>query len=174
MNFFFDESQTKVKFKGLTYFRYPNSKVLRCKNYFKAMGNKMLHLEIYKEFNGPILEGYIVHHLDHNPLNNNPSNLVLVTRAEHNRIHNAERPSSTTNSEYARERLREFYHSQEGRALQAKRTAELWERRRANPGRKVTCVQCGTEFETRCTKPVHYCSNRCWQRGYNQARRDKE
>jgi hypothetical protein len=174
MNFSFDESCTRVKFNGLTYFRYPESPSLRCRNYFKAMGNKMLHREIYKTFNGPIPKGHIIHHLDHNVLNNNPSNLVLLTQSEHNRIHNAERPYPTTNTEYARTRLKEFYQTEEGRALQAKRTAELWKKRRASPGRIITCAQCGNEFETKCTKPVRFCSHRCWQRDYNRNRRDKE
>lgn len=33
-------------------------------------------------------EGYIVHHLDENPLNNSLSNLAYLTRAEHKALHN--------------------------------------------------------------------------------------
>lgn len=29
----------------------------------------------------------IVHHVDHNPLNNDPDNLVLLSRSEHQRLH---------------------------------------------------------------------------------------
>ena len=32
-------------------------------------------------------QGYIIHHLDHNKMNNSLSNLVYITRSEHNIIH---------------------------------------------------------------------------------------
>lgn len=37
----------------------------------------------------PLLSAEIVHHVDENPLNNDPSNLRLMTRGAHTRLHNA-------------------------------------------------------------------------------------
>ena len=37
--------------------------------------------------NRPIGEGMIIHHIDGNPLNNHPSNLVELTHSQHRRIH---------------------------------------------------------------------------------------
>ena len=36
-----------------------------------------------------IPEGYVVHHVDQDKLNNNPNNLVLLTRAQHTDVHHA-------------------------------------------------------------------------------------
>lgn len=38
---------------------------------------------IWEKVNGPVPEGYVVHHIDHNPKNNNIDNLQLMTRGEH-------------------------------------------------------------------------------------------
>ena len=43
--------------------------------------------EIYVEHYGPIPKGYHVHHIDHNPLNNDPKNLVAVSPEEHAKLH---------------------------------------------------------------------------------------
>lgn len=45
------------------------------------------HRHVWEEAHGPIPDGYVVHHVDGNPLNNHLSNLQLVTRAEHQQIH---------------------------------------------------------------------------------------
>lgn len=45
----------------------------------------------------------IVHHEDHNPLNNDPANLVVLSRSEHMRLHGlAGRPERWTEEEKAR------------------------------------------------------------------------
>jgi hypothetical protein len=48
------------------------------------------HTLIVEERIGRFLEKHkeVVHHIDGNPSNNNPDNLMLVTHAEHRRIHN--------------------------------------------------------------------------------------
>lgn len=48
---------------------------------------KLAHHVIWEEANGPIPEGYLVHHIDHNKQNNDIENLQLVTTSEHQRIH---------------------------------------------------------------------------------------
>lgn len=37
---------------------------------------------VYKTFIGNIPEGFVIHHLDHNPKNNNINNLAMITRGE--------------------------------------------------------------------------------------------
>lgn len=46
--------------------------------------------KIYREHYGEIPEGYHIHHIDFNPYNNDPKNLVAVTPEEHAKIHNHE------------------------------------------------------------------------------------
>ena len=54
------------------------------------------HRLVWWEAHGPIPEGYIVHHVDGDELNNALENLMCVTPAEHRAIHGAEQQSRRT------------------------------------------------------------------------------
>ena len=47
----------------------------------------MLHNYNYEKVNGKIPEGYEIHHVDFNKINNDPNNLMIVTPSEHTKIH---------------------------------------------------------------------------------------
>jgi len=47
----------------------------------------LLHRYIWEKNNGNIPEGYVVHHIDENKLNNDISNLKLMTISEHHSYH---------------------------------------------------------------------------------------
>lgn len=47
-----------------------------------------IHRHVWEEANGPIPDGWHVHHIDHDPLNNDLSNLVAMPAEEH-RAHHA-------------------------------------------------------------------------------------
>jgi hypothetical protein len=44
-----------------------------------------------------VSSGLIVHHKDENPTNNDPSNLAVMTRSEHTRLHNLTNPRRNHN-----------------------------------------------------------------------------
>lgn len=47
-----------------------------------------IHQAVYiLHHNRPIGDGMVIHHIDGNPLNNHPSNLIELTRKQHVRIH---------------------------------------------------------------------------------------
>lgn len=46
-----------------------------------------VHRLIYETFVRPLKKGEIVHHIDHNPANNDVSNLVAMKRSDHTRMH---------------------------------------------------------------------------------------
>ncbi len=48
---------------------------------------RLAHHLVWEAVNGPIPEGFEIHHLDHNKQNNDIENLKLVTRADHQKIH---------------------------------------------------------------------------------------
>uniref|UniRef100_UPI003986D1D8 HNH endonuclease signature motif containing protein n=1 Tax=Mycobacteroides chelonae TaxID=1774 RepID=UPI003986D1D8 len=49
---------------------------------------KFEHIEVWEQHHGRALpDGYQVHHIDENKLNNSPENLLAVTPTEHKRIH---------------------------------------------------------------------------------------
>ena len=45
------------------------------------------HRKIWESINGSIPEGYVIHHVNHNTCDNNPANIVAVSRADHVRLH---------------------------------------------------------------------------------------
>lgn len=59
----------------------------QCKTYNKHLG-KLDHRRIMELKLGRFLtQDEVVHHIDKDPSNNKPSNLVIMTRAEHSRLH---------------------------------------------------------------------------------------
>lgn len=66
--------------------------------------NKYLHRLIFEDlFKVTLLSSAIIHHKDGNKLNNNPNNLELVSKTEHNKIHHF----GKKNSEETIRRMRE-------------------------------------------------------------------
>ena len=54
-----------------------------------------LHRDVWESVHGPIPEGGVVHHIDTNPANNDPSNLELKTRSTHALVHSSEKVELT-------------------------------------------------------------------------------
>ena len=48
---------------------------------------KLLHRLIYEEVFGSIPKGYTIHHKDGDKTNNNPGNLMLLTKSNHHKLH---------------------------------------------------------------------------------------
>ena len=48
---------------------------------------KLLHRLIYEEVYGPIPKGWSIHHLDMDKTNNNPGNLVALSKRNHHKLH---------------------------------------------------------------------------------------
>lgn len=69
---------------------------LRSKGYFCSDDNHRLNRDVWEFYNGPIPEGYIVHHIDEDKANNDISNLELVEWGEHTKKHHAYEPFMTT------------------------------------------------------------------------------
>jgi HNH endonuclease len=56
----------------------------------------LAHRVVWERTHGPIPDGYVVHHKDSNPRNNEPANLELLTHAAHSRLHNDKHPRVKT------------------------------------------------------------------------------
>ena len=52
-----------------------------------ANQGKLLHRLIYEENFGSIPNGFCIHHLDNDKNNNNPSNLILMSKSNHHKLH---------------------------------------------------------------------------------------
>ena len=66
---------------------YDNIKWYKNKGYWNNTKHGLLHRYIYTKHNGPIPEGYIVHHDNENKTDNTPTNLIAMTRGEHIKLH---------------------------------------------------------------------------------------
>lgn len=64
-----------------------NGYLMCSKNFNGVRYRKLYHVYIWEKNNGFKPKGHIIHHIDENKLNNDISNLQLVTRTEHARIH---------------------------------------------------------------------------------------
>jgi hypothetical protein len=82
--------QETQEFMGRVYRRYPKHKNLSSREYFKSCRwenskrvNSYLHRDIWECHNGPIRQGYVVHHIDDNKQNNSIQNLQIISKRDH-------------------------------------------------------------------------------------------
>lgn len=165
-----------VIYNGITFRRYPESKRRTDRVYFtpgawdKQRGVGRLHEEIWKAANGPIPEGHHIHHIDHDPLNNDLSNLACLSKPEHHRHHgndpaSQQRLHSTEQMKHLnaiREKASEWHSSPEGVEWHREHGRKVMAERPLLAG---TCEQCGNAFTSKL--PLRFCSNKCkaaWRR----------
>ena len=79
----------KYNLSGPQYLTGSGYLVTFCPEHPKAWknGKVRVHIAIAYEKYGDVPDGYVVHHLDMNKLNNNPDNLILLTELQHNELH---------------------------------------------------------------------------------------
>lgn len=80
----------RTYFLGIAYYRYPNSSRPSHRAYFQRPG-KTLHRAVYEHHHGPVPDGHEVHHIDHDTLNNDSSNLACIPQSDHRRESQAAR-----------------------------------------------------------------------------------
>lgn len=157
-----------IEFQGIKFRRYPDSPRWADRSYFtpgqvdRRAGVGRLHEEIWIAAHGPIPEGHDVHHADFDPTNNDLTNLVCLTEAEHKEAHrqrSVEWGRAHPPTPQALAAAAEWHRSEEGRAVHAEMGRRRWEGRTPEPR---VCEQCGAAYETRA---IHgrerFCSDRC-------------
>lgn len=123
-----------------------------------------LHCYVWRYFNGPIPDGYHIHHKDENKGNNEIDNLACVPVSEHTSYHS--KKYSATHKEEIKKRLdasrrlaSEWHRSQEGREWHSRHGAEEFKTMKK---REYVCQQCGKKFMALPVGPDHkYCGNNC-------------
>lgn len=174
-----------VTYAGKTYRRYPNSNNSSDQDYFRRSRSnnvpEYLHQRVYRDHYGEIQPGFHVHHVDGNPGNNQPENLVCISVGEHMRAHwtPERRANHVCSTPWTPERLaknkehcarirpltKAWHASEEGRAMHRQIGALGY--KNFVPITKQ-CQHCGCDFQTR--KSGHqdlFCSNACksaWRR----------
>lgn len=132
-----------IVYNGKNYTRYPdsNKRSLREYYYHSFTGRtETLHTSIWKDHYGPVPKGYIIHHKDGNPQNNDISNLECITQKEHMRRH-------WEDEAWAKERRAICSVAQ----LQRKRS-------------RCVCQYCGAEFLSPFPERARFCSRKCIER----------
>ena len=157
-----------VVFNGETYVRNPNSKY-----YFKHTTRNeerrhatQLHRAVWEFYNGPIPDGYHIHHIDHDIDNNDISNLECISASEHLSMHGKEnfkdaeyREKMLKNLEAIRSKAAEWHSSEEGLEWHRKHTEESLAKTWVKEER--TCEECGKKFIG--TKRGRFCSQKCYR-----------
>ncbi|MFA5186310.1 MAG: HNH endonuclease [Patescibacteria group bacterium] len=154
-------------YNGERFRRYPESKNRELRVYFASQRGRTLHRAIWEDANGPIPDGWHIHHKDHNPLNNNLSNLEPKSPINHHAEH-----WTKERAEFARRNIKRisplakaWHRSAAGRAWHTEHGRDAWTKRTPI---KRDCVQCGRAFEDIARRDTdRFCSNNCksmWRR----------
>jgi hypothetical protein len=148
------------EFLGVRYYRYPDAEKESDRRYFKRQG-ACLHRVVWEYANGPIPEGYQVHHKDIDTSNNELENLELLPVLEHMRLHHAGicTDAMRENLERIRPLASAWHSSEEGKAWHSEAGKKAWKTRES---RTLDCQFCGKPYETRdLCEDCKYCSNNC-------------
>ena len=162
-----------IEFKGKKY-RLSAGNYYRTENWSKDETCN-LHRAIWEDFYGcSVPPGHDVHHIDHNPFNNDIGNLQLIHDRDHARLHLKKRiTEGTLDNEaslaVAREEAKKWHQSEEGREWHRKNGKDAWKDRKYY---KVNCKYCGKELVTPFPSRKKFCGINCQTRFRYNSRKD--
>ena len=121
---------------------------------------------MWEFFNGPIPDGFEVHHKDGNTLNNVLDNFELVTHPEHAKRHHwgvweGSKEHLAKLIPIMAKRTREIAATPEGHARLVEQGKKSWENK---PLFKKSCETCGKEYSTPFPSRSRYCHLNCKMR----------
>ena len=127
---------------------------------------KRLHVYIWEKENGALPAGFCIHHKDMDKANNTISNLVLMSKVEHRRMHQI---INVQNDEYKhnmikhldsiRDMTKEWHASKEGREWHAQHYEK--NKTRIHVKKEFTCQCCGKKYIAVYNGHNKFCSNNC-------------
>jgi hypothetical protein len=164
-----------IVYKGKRYRRNPKAKQ-RCHRVYywhhdSYSSPKSLHRQVYIDNHGPIPFGMHVHHKDHDPFNNFPTNLELIEPGKHSSHHlltPARRALSARTARMNQPATKAWHASAEGRAWHRKHAQEQWKHPNWNDR---TCEECEKHFRS-LNKDRRFCSMRCMSRNWHKRHPD--
>ena len=143
-------------FNGKKYHKYSHER------YF-SRHDVRLHRAVWEYYNGPIPEGYDVHHKDGNAENNDISNLEVISTTEHAKLHAEQHRNDPecmaklrANMAKANKAACEWHRSPEGREWHRKHAREQGPRKEY----ERTCICCGKTYTTK-NPNSKFCSLKC-------------
>src|SRR6478609_3981300 len=144
------------EFNGKIYKLYPGQRHYRTPQ-------KCMHTAVWEYHFSKVPKGFVVHHKDYNPANNDISNLELISKGDHNALHNYERIKDNPDwferfNSSGIAAATKYYRSPEGRKYKSEQSKRMWSERKPV---KHTCQHCGSEYESIAFKTTNYCSKSC-------------
>ena len=147
---------THQKFNGVTYNKDTSGHYAR---------HQHVHREVWEYYNGEIPEGYVIHHIDCNPENNDIENLQLMTQSEHRYLHSI----LTIGSKICPTCGKSFEATESVKYCSSKCKNKA---KYSNANLQRQCLFCGKIFKAN-TPYVKYCSTSCSSKHFHQRRREK-
>jgi hypothetical protein len=147
-----------VELNGEKFYRNPDSKRREDREYYHS-ANKRYHVALWEHHHGPVPSGYVIHHIDHNSLNNDISNLSCMLKGEHLSLHKKGRPHPRTKEH--NDHLQKAVWTPERRAELSEKNRIRWAKQRAE-AKEVICTFCGKTFKSPSGK-AKCCSVRCYE-----------
>lgn len=130
------------------------------KYHYNTKLRKTLHQAIWEHHNGELPKGYHIHHIDHDALNNDLSNLKLMSAEEHLKYHASLRDKEVLreNMHKAMLKAKEWHKSEEGREWHRKHYEKMKDKFHIEV--ELICLHCGVKYKT-TKKDSKFCSNKC-------------
>lgn len=165
------ERAERIEFNGHTY-RLSGNYYRR--HNWSSPGPSNLHRAVWEFHNGPVPEGYDVHHKDGDSFNNDIANLEVAPESEHHRSHmlKAERvEQSRSVLDSVRHLAAAWHKSAAAKPVQRRAGMASWENRQSV---SVECVVCGKKFETCFPSRTYLCSGACASARRRRSGKDNE
>ena len=126
--------------------------------HYRGYHGEYIHRAVWEFYNGKIPKGYVVHHKDENKANNDISNLQLLTKTEHKKLHNATRKPEKYICDYCG---KEFERKHKGKSNRfcSRECSYKWDYENNHEIR--ICKECGKKFDAYKHSRTKYCSKEC-------------
>ena len=126
--------------------------------HYRGYHGKYLHRAVWEYYNGEIPSDCVVHHKDLNPENNDISNLELIKKADHRKLHAEMAPEETYICEYCGKEYTRRHKGKPNRFC-SRECGSKWNYKYNHEIR--ICPECGKEFSTYKYGPTKHCSKEC-------------
>lgn len=169
-------ARASLVYDGQTYYIQSTGRYFQNGN--RKASERLLHRYIWTKHRGEIPEGYDIHHKNENWEDNSLSNLCIMPKGDHLRLHLSKR---LKNPHYYRTRLRQLKVARESaKAWHSSEEGIKWHREHAKeslrltPKKERTCIHCGHKWKT-TYHHAKFCCRSCSSCYYimHKARKDE-
>ena len=151
---------------GVTFYVQSTGRYLATRK--PVSGERLLHRIVWTMANGPVPDGYEVHHKNEDWTDNRIENLECIDAVEHQRQHMLEKYKDSefkaarlADLNVGRDAAKAWHASPEGLEWHKTHAKAAWEKREA---KQYKCQCCGNDFDSLRAYGVMFCSLSCRQK----------